>query len=119
MPPEGVSGGADSPSGSMTEEPTGGFRGRVMGTQAQPEGRAVTVDSFGGFLGVGYLFSHDKSTGSDVERTEHILQEKVGLGAAGAEHCCGACALERGLNPGSGSECREMVRQERRRIGWR
>ncbi len=84
-PAGGTAGDAPPSRGSTaTGESSGSFRGRVLGTQAQPEGQIVTVDSFGGFLGVGYLFSHDKSTGSDVERTEHILQEKVGLGAAGS-----------------------------------
>ncbi|MBI4602053.1 MAG: hypothetical protein HY721_08835 [Planctomycetes bacterium] len=57
---------------------------RAMGAAAEPPARAVGLDSLGGFLGAGYLFNQDKHTASDLERTEHLVQERFGLGASGS-----------------------------------
>jgi hypothetical protein len=68
----------------------GGGSGRTLPAGARPIGqsreatRALTVDALGGFLGAGYLFVEEKQTATDIERTEHIVQERVGASAEGS-----------------------------------
>ncbi len=57
---------------------------RPVGSSAVEEGKPLTLDAVGGFLGAGYLFTREVNTGSAVKRTESQVEERAGLGASGS-----------------------------------
>ncbi|MBI4584469.1 MAG: hypothetical protein HY717_10650 [Planctomycetes bacterium] len=51
---------------------------------AQEEVQPLAVDKLGGYAGASYRFLDESHSASDLKRTDHLLQERVGLGAAGS-----------------------------------
>ncbi len=66
---------------------------REIGTRPDDRG-GVKVDAVQAFVGLGYLFTDEEQSESDIERTEHILQERIGVGASGSVYTPGFLRYE-------------------------
>ncbi len=55
---------------------------RIGAPVSEPE-KLLSLGRIGGFLGAGYLFIQEDHTDSSIERTEHLFQERAGIGVDG------------------------------------
>jgi len=55
----------------------------VFGQRRGAEAKPVAVRLLGGFVGIGHVFTREDATASTQQRSENLLQERLGLGASG------------------------------------